>query len=422
MGAISCVMPLYNCSRYMDKCITSLLNQTFTDFELIIVEDCSTDDSLVKCKQYAEKDSRIRVIHNNENKGAAVSRNIGLTYATGEYIIFLDSDDYYHSEMFEKYYNKAIENNVELVVGGFDHYWLDKDDISIKKDLWECIPSNGKVYNKHLTVENINIGSGSPCNKFVKRDLLIKNNINFPNVRVEEDVFYSYMVSIHAESIYYYNEILATVITNIHGLSCTYTKKESYIYVVYLKILKYICETHKMSDKFIWDFINLTFKNMISLNSVKEYSNEYKNTIINDFFEFIAYMEEYFQGNIKLNESNMKFYMDIKKCKNNVLNINFFSYSAPQKIKSIQQTGDKVALWGCGVYGKLLIDALNNNNIKIDGIIDNDTAKQGTIYCDYKISSYEEICNKIDTVLVTNMRYYDSICKQAKDKKVIYIE
>lgn len=412
----------------MDKCITSLLNQTFEDFELIIVEDCSTDDSLIKCKKYAENDSRISIIHNEQNKGAGVSRNIGLSYATGEYVIFLDSDDYYHNDMFEKYYNKAIEYNVDLVVGGYKRYLLDKDDITIKKDAWECIPSFGKVYNQNLTAENIDIGMGSPCNKFVKRDLLVKNNIKFPDFRVDEDVFYAYMVSICAESIYYYEEILSTVITNGYGVTSTYTKRESNIYKVYLKILKYICEYHIMSDKFVWEFINIVFKKITSLNNSGRYANEYriytnecKNMMINDFFEFVAYVEEHFESNIKLNECNMKFYADIKKCKNKILDVNCFSYFAPNKIKNIKQTGAKIALWGCGNYGKLLIDALNDANVKVNGVIDNNKDKQGTMYGGYKITSYDEIRDEIDTIVITNKRNYAGICRQAIGKNIIYI-
>jgi len=99
-GLISIIVPVYNSSVFLHECLQSIISQTYTNLEILLVDDGSTDDSLEICKSYAEQDSRIKVFH-KENGGVSSTRNFGLRVATGEYIGFVDSDDFISSEMFE---------------------------------------------------------------------------------------------------------------------------------------------------------------------------------------------------------------------------------------------------------------------------------------------------------------------------------
>ena len=94
---ISIIIPIYNSERFIDRCLYSVLNQSFSDFEVILVDDGSTDSSPVLCDAYALKDNRIKVFH-RQNGGASAARNFGLSVASGRYISFVDSDDYIHKE------------------------------------------------------------------------------------------------------------------------------------------------------------------------------------------------------------------------------------------------------------------------------------------------------------------------------------
>lgn len=114
---ISIVVPMYNAERYINKCITSILNQTCSDFELIIVDDGSIDSSLSIVKDYATKDSRIIIVH-KENGGVSSARNEGIRHARGEYICFIDSDDYINVDYLEKSLDKI--GQFDLVVSGFN--------------------------------------------------------------------------------------------------------------------------------------------------------------------------------------------------------------------------------------------------------------------------------------------------------------
>ena len=106
MPKISIIVPIYNVEKYLDKCIKSILNQSFEDFELILVNDGSTDSCGVICDKYKKLDGRITVIH-KANGGLSSARNAGIDIARGEYIGFVDSDDYIHEKMYEILYNNA---------------------------------------------------------------------------------------------------------------------------------------------------------------------------------------------------------------------------------------------------------------------------------------------------------------------------
>lgn len=114
---VSIIVPVYNAEKYLERCINSLKNQTLDDIEIILVDDSSTDSSLDILKKMAEEDSRIKVI-SKPNEGAGYARNAALKIATGEYIGFLDSDDFVEPEMFKTLYEKAIKYNSELIMSG----------------------------------------------------------------------------------------------------------------------------------------------------------------------------------------------------------------------------------------------------------------------------------------------------------------
>ena len=118
---VSVIMPVYNADNYIRQAIETVLAQTLTDFELICVDDGSTDKSVEIIKSYAKKDARIQLIEMN-HIGISTARNKGLLKSTGEYVIFLDADDFYEETLLEKLYNTAKDQNLDIVATGFDLY------------------------------------------------------------------------------------------------------------------------------------------------------------------------------------------------------------------------------------------------------------------------------------------------------------
>ena len=118
MAKVSVIVPVYNVEKYLKRCLDSLINQTLSDIDIICINDGSKDSSLQILEQYAKKDSRI-VIYNQENSGVSVARNTGLEHASGEYIGFVDSDDWVDLDFYEKLYNSAKNNNADIAVADF---------------------------------------------------------------------------------------------------------------------------------------------------------------------------------------------------------------------------------------------------------------------------------------------------------------
>lgn len=136
---VSVIVPVYNAEQYLETCIDSLKNQTLHDIEIILVDDSSTDFSLDICRKAAKEDSRIKVIH-KENEGAGMARNAALSIATGEYIGFADADDYVDTEMFQTLYEKAVRYNSDLVMSGvlfIDGNMFSKEGECIRKTYFE---------------------------------------------------------------------------------------------------------------------------------------------------------------------------------------------------------------------------------------------------------------------------------------------
>lgn len=133
MTKISVIIPIYNVEQYLKECLDSVINQTFKDLEIICIDDCSQDFSLQIAENYAKKDSRIKIIKHSHNKGLGPARNTGINAATGEYIFFLDSDDYLNVTVIEQLYNKIIETKASVVFSQTKIFTNLKDRKSINR-------------------------------------------------------------------------------------------------------------------------------------------------------------------------------------------------------------------------------------------------------------------------------------------------
>ncbi|MDG7247369.1 glycosyltransferase [Streptococcus pneumoniae] len=118
---VSVVIPVYNVENYLEECIQSVLNQTYTNLDIVLVNDGSTDASAEICDRFAEIDDRARVFH-TENRGAALAKNFGVTQALGEYVLFVDSDDIAEKRMVETLYRQVEETGADIVIGNYFLY------------------------------------------------------------------------------------------------------------------------------------------------------------------------------------------------------------------------------------------------------------------------------------------------------------
>lgn len=186
---ISVVMPIYNAAEYLHAALDSVVSQTLGDIEIICVDDGSTDRSLDVLKNIQKTDGRVRIITEN-NAGPSIARNKGLFRARGEYVIFLDADDFYEPSLLEKMYQRATEDGLDIVIAKFDLYneRKAKFESNISSDHSELFKNNRVVSASEFPDYIFQCTSGYVWNKLYRRSFLNDNELSFdPEVRVFED-------------------------------------------------------------------------------------------------------------------------------------------------------------------------------------------------------------------------------------------
>ena len=209
---ISIVMPVYNTEFYLKKSISGVLNQTFKDFELILVNDGSTDNSLEIMRKFAKQDQRIKLINLKKNSGAGAARNEGIKHITGEYTLFVDSDDFMFPVMLERMYDHAQKNNLDMVMClayainsrskkmlplslvdeyiSFSYDYLQENNISVFS--YKDLPKNFFQISRKFVWD-----------KLIKTSIIKENNLYFDNVPNHNDSFFITMAMLHAQRIGY---------------------------------------------------------------------------------------------------------------------------------------------------------------------------------------------------------------------------
>lgn len=282
MSSVSIIVPVYNAGIKLERCLESLVNQTEKDIEIIVINDGSTDDSKNIIEEYTVKYKNIIFI-DQENKGIGKTRNIGIKKATGEYITFVDSDDYIKENMLEEYYKYAKKHNFDLVIGSY----IKK--INNKEIIFEN--NKFKTGNVKTTPQILYLIEYGPWAKLYKREMLINNNIYFDEKRKYEDMPFvskallkSKLIGQITEPYYYYiihnNSETTTMdkrvfdILDILKEIKDYYKREYYLrdeldYVIIDKITTYMLQQRVQKDnklriEFIdagYAFLNKNIKN-----------------------------------------------------------------------------------------------------------------------------------------------------------------
>ena len=192
---VSVIVPVYNVEKYIEKCLDSLGNQTLKDIEIIVVNDGSPDNSQEIINRYVKKYPKKVKSYIKENGGQGSARNFGLTVATGEYIGYVDSDDYVELDMYEKLYNKATRNNLNVVIcGSYNAYESGKREVELDREIFKDKKKNAFF------------GRMAVWNKIYKRELLVDSNVSFRSKLWYEDLDFTLQILAGAEKIGYVNK------------------------------------------------------------------------------------------------------------------------------------------------------------------------------------------------------------------------
>lgn len=206
MTKLSIIVPVYNVEKYLPKCLESLIKQTLKDIEIICVNDGSMDNSLAILKEFASKDSRIRII-NNQHQGVAKTRNTGIEQSTGEYIGFVDSDDYIDIDFFEKLYNSATKSNSDIAIASILKH---KNFFNIYNAKYTKEETAITIQDKIKLCEDKKHFFFYAWNKIYHSGFIKENNIKFSEGQIYEDVMFA------IKALYYSNKIISVYGTKYH--------------------------------------------------------------------------------------------------------------------------------------------------------------------------------------------------------------
>lgn len=228
---VSVIVPVYNVEDYLENCVESLLKQTYKNIEILLINDGSTDNSSKICDNYGKKDSRIKVYH-KENEGVSKARNLGLECSTGDYIVFVDADDFVEKTYVEKLFNALINNKCDMsIVNIIEKY-------SNEKEIKLGYLSKQKLLNKREFLDHLydkKSYKGGPCNKMYLKKIIRANNLFFrDDVYYGEDLFFVSQYADKCDKFYYECDEFLYFYNRIEG-SATQTgftkKKASFIKV-----------------------------------------------------------------------------------------------------------------------------------------------------------------------------------------------
>ncbi len=206
---VSIVVPVYNMGDSIDRCVESLLRQSYQNIEIILVDDGSKDDSYSRCLKYSELDSRVKTYH-TENQGSGPARNYGISKATGRYICFPDADDFYNENAIQQMLAGMCEGNADFVIAGYESVDEDGEVITHREYTACCVEAEEiRCHFSKYVGKKAKLGiNGAPWNKLYDLELIRNNAIEFPPLRRHQDTGFILRYLAHCKKVSYISDVV----------------------------------------------------------------------------------------------------------------------------------------------------------------------------------------------------------------------
>lgn len=259
---ISVVIPVYKVEAYLPECLDSVVNQTYRDTEIILVDDASPDGCGAICDRYAERDERIRVIHREENGGLAAARNTGMDRAAGTYLFFADSDDWLAEDTLERLYQGMRESGADCSVGICVTVLEGEGG---QKEIQHCGQTGNQCRTALEAMEQVLLTCSSACNRLYRREML--KDLRFPQGRINEDepfVLQAYqrmekIIFLDCET-YFYRKRANSITTSafsIKKVDCVYNSRDNLEFVTEKAPELVPAAEYKYCKTLLWCYVNL---------------------------------------------------------------------------------------------------------------------------------------------------------------------
>ena len=356
---VSVVIPVYNAEKYLHKCLGTVCRQTLRDIEIICIDDGSVDDSLVILEEYAKQDVRFRILNHPhcDGIGAAGARNVGIEAACGEYIIFLDADDYFDVELLEKTYKKAKQCDADLVM--YDAVRFDDDTGEVLLDFSHLnrtlMPREDVFSWRDYPDYFFQVSGSAPWTQLIRRRCIEEHNLKFQEVYPLDDFFFTYASRLSAERVVILNDKLVYYRNNGNNSQTSKMLQGALSIDSALKMKKWLDE-QGLFEKFKQSF----FERII--NIIKWYLRSGQDIEI--FTGLFDLLKSSALRELGLLEADEEDFIDPEKyewCKKvaglNLLEYLHWEYTRTRMKKKVSvpntfRTEDRVILYGAGVQGR----------------------------------------------------------------------
>lgn len=290
MVKVSVIIPVYNAEKYLEESINGILNQTLTDLEVLCVDDGSTDSSLEMLHDFARKDRRVRVFH-QENRGGGAARNSALPHATGKYIYFMDADDALDSNALQEFYEIAEDKNVDFLIFQAMNYAEDTGEYYETQDytMAELAEAVGdRIFSHEDIGELIFSMSVTPWSKFYNREFVEKTGARFAEGLIFHDNIFFWDTLLYAKRIYFYKKFLYT--RRRHSASSTGAGDRRFFNSIIINnMITQIFINHGVFEKYRHRLYNRKLNLLILRYTTiqKEYKEEFYHLLREDFFKMV---------------------------------------------------------------------------------------------------------------------------------------
>lgn len=416
---ISIIMPVHNTGIYLEECLLSIVQQKFSDFELICVDDCSTDVQTREIlKIYQEKYANITVLFLEQNVGAGEARNIGFSKAQGEYIIFLDADDVFEESMLSEMYEKAVSEEADVCVCDYKSFFVENGEKKYRH-AWshkEAILAERNREDWFLHIVR------APWNKLCKTSLLKKNKIYFQSLPSCNDLFFSCMVMNKAERISCVSKPFIQYRCNTDFQISANRKPCNFFQAIALLEERMGQDEQSKIQLFILCLVAgrdelLACKNETEYH--RGYELLYNRCLLHKEMQLSELKAKYIRRNVLRHPKDDAW---LKRCTNQ--DFDFQLFVEEDAVKSVFDTEDRVYIWGRGKRGLALQQLCCRNYLSVAGITDQKNENIGMkTELGYCVVHSDDVLNSQSVIIATNAIIYENLLeKYSLPDKVVNLE
>ena len=430
-------MPLYNAEKYLVEALQSILRQTYKNFEVICINDASTDTTLDILCQFQSSDCRIKIFSNNERLGAAISRNRGIHEAKGKYITFLDGDDVFEEELLQSAYDAMEKYDVDIVMYEFKH--VPSEYVNNKKYIQRSDVFREKYCKKTFSIlENKPIDfmywSSAPWNKLYKKSFIYSNQLKFQSLSCCNDVYFVNMALMLAEEMIMLDDRRVMIYVRDHEETTriSYDRDPMCLYLAMEKLGNELVNRGLFTEVFQHYYYRLFYLLRVAILNVKKREkakNFYNYLQIEGIRKLADLCQECYQKTDRYIHDLLENFCNLEFSTSWYIKETVFTFHLYNNIEKVValfhyylDCNIRIVIWGVGKNGKIFLDFLKRNNLKVDYVVDRDEEKYGSEIEGYYVKKPEDVIKEGQVVIVFGYSIYKEIVEELKGVNVEIIE